>query len=83
MVKYIIARQLMGKKVLSLNGYDMGKFVDAEVNSITGRISFLVVEPDATSGLAKKLSPDGAELKVPYAAIASVADYIVIDTKGL
>ena len=83
MVKFIIAKQLMGKKVLSLSGYDIGRFVDAEVNSITGKISNLVLEPDASSALAKKLSPEGSELKVPYLAISSVADYIMVDTKNL
>ncbi len=83
MVKYVIARQLMGKKVLSLNGYDLGKFIDAEVDSVTGRINTLVLEPDVTSSLAKKLSPDGNELRVPRSAISSVADYIIIDTRSL
>ncbi len=83
MVKYVIARQLMGKRVLSLSGYDIGKFIDAEVNSVTGRISTLILEPDVTSALAKKLSPDGTELKVPYSAITSVADYIVVDTRNM
>lgn len=83
MVKFIIAKQLMGKKVLSVSGYDIGRFVDAEVNSITGKINTLILEPDANSSLAKKLSPDGAELRVPYLAISAVADYIMVDTKSI
>lgn len=83
MVKYVIARQLMGKRVLSLSGYEVGKFIDAEVDSVTGRISTLVLEPDATSALAKRLSPDGNELRVPRSAISAVADYIMIDTRSL
>lgn len=83
MVKFIIAKQLMGKRVLSVSGYDIGRFVDAEVNSVTGKITTLVLEPDATSMLAKKLSPEGSELRVPYSAISAVADYIMVDTRNL
>lgn len=82
MVKFIIAKQLTGKRALSVNGYEIGRFVDAELDSVTGRISALVLEPDADSPVARKLS-GGSELRVPYSAVRSVADYIMVDTRNL
>ncbi len=34
MVKYMIAEQLVGKEVVTNDGFDLGKFIDAEVSEI-------------------------------------------------
>jgi len=83
MVKYIIAKQLVGKKVISTSGYDIGKFLDADINEITGKIKYMVVEPSPDSALAATLASDGSELKIPYNAVTAVADYIMVDTKNI
>lgn len=83
MVKFIIARDLMGKKVVSTSGYDLGRLVNVEISQVTGRINSVIVEPSADSSLAKKLVGDGGELKVSYSAVTAVADYIMVDTKNM
>ena len=83
MVKFIIAKELIGKKVVSTSGYDIGRLTDAEISQVTGKINYVLVEPSADSTLAKKLSPSEGEIKVPYSAVTSVADYVMIDTKNM
>ncbi len=83
MAKFIVAKQLVGKRVISTSGYDLGKFLDAEVSSASGKVAVMVVEPDLDSPLVKKLNSEGSELRIPYDAVKSVADYIVVDTKSM
>lgn len=83
MVKFIIAKELVGKKVVSTSGYDIGRLVDAEISQVTGKISYVVIEPSSDSSLAKKLSSSEGPIRMPYSAVTSVADYVVIDTKNM
>lgn len=84
MVKFIIGRQLVGKKVITTDGFDLGEFVDADFSSVTGKINFILVEPDPDSSLASKLSDgEGDRIKVPYAAVHSVNDYIMVDRREM
>ncbi len=83
MVKFIIGRQLVGKKIVTSDGYDVGRFVDADISPVTGKINAFVVEPNPDSNLANKLKQEGGNLKVPYTAVLAVNDYIVVDRKSL
>ncbi len=83
MVKFIIAKQLVGKKVISTSGYDLGRFVNAEINEVSGKIKYLLVEPNPDSSAANKLAAEEGQLKVPYTAVTAVADYIMVDTKNI
>jgi len=83
MVKYIIAKQLVGKKVITNDGFDLGRFLDAEISKVTGKINNLLIEPDPDSSLANKLKSEEEYIKVPYNAVNAVNDYIVVDRKNL
>ncbi len=83
MVKFIVGRHLVGKKVVTVDGYDVGRFVDAEISPVTGKINSLLVEPNLDSNFANKLKVDSGQLKIPYAAVQAVNDYIVVDRKNL
>jgi sporulation protein YlmC with PRC-barrel domain len=83
MVKYIIAEQLVGKEVVTNDGFDLGKFIDAEVNEVNGKLSGLIVEPNVDSELVNKLSVKGGRLTVPYSNVLAVNDFIVVERKGL
>ncbi len=54
MVKFIIGRQLVGKKVITTDGFDLGEFVDVDFSPVTGKINTLVIEPDPDSPVASK-----------------------------
>ncbi len=83
MVKFIIAKQLVGKKVITSDGFDLGRFVDAEISKVTGKLNVLLIEPDPDSSVANKMRGDDEHIKVPYDAVTSVNDYIVVDRKNL
>ncbi len=83
MVKFIIAKQLVGKKVITNDGFDLGRFVDAEISKVTGKINVLLVEPDPDSSLAANIKSDDDQVKVPYNSVMAVNDYIVVDRKNL
>ncbi len=83
MVKFIIARQLVGKKVITSDGFDVGRLFDVEISEVTGKIVNLVVEPNLDSGLANKMKVDGGQVKIPYNSVLAVNDYAVVDRKNL
>jgi sporulation protein YlmC with PRC-barrel domain len=83
MVKYVIAEQLVGKEVVTNDGFDLGKFVDAEVLETTGKLNALIIEPNVDSEYVNKLSIKGGKLQVPYTSVMSVNDFIVVDKKEL
>jgi sporulation protein YlmC with PRC-barrel domain len=83
MVKYVIAEQLIGKEVVTNDGMDLGRFLDAEMNEITGKLTSLVIEPNAENDFVKRLEVKEGKLKVPYGSVLAVNDYIVVDRKGV
>ncbi len=82
MVKFIIARQLVGKKVITSDGFDVGRLFDIEISEVTGKITNLVVEPNLDSGLANKMKVEGGQIKIPYNSVLAVNDYAVVDRKN-
>jgi sporulation protein YlmC with PRC-barrel domain len=83
MVKYIIAKQLVGKRVVTVDGYDLGRFIDAEISDVTGKINAILVEPSLDGGLANKVKSEGGSVRVPYSSVRAVNDFIVVDRKEL
>ncbi len=83
MVKFIIGRQLVGKKVITNDGFDVGRFVDADISPITGKINAFIIEPNMDSNIANKLKVDSGQIRIPYNAVQAVNDYIVIDRKSM
>ena len=83
MAKYVIAEQLIGKEVMTNDGIDLGRFLDAEVNEVTGKLTGIILEPNSDSAFIKKLDVKEGKLKVPYESVMAVNDFIVIDRKGV
>ena len=81
MVKYIIAKQLVGKRVMTSDGFELGRFIDAEVSEVTGKITHLIIEPSPDSTLASKIKQEDNQIKVPYNALTAVNDFMVVDRK--
>jgi sporulation protein YlmC with PRC-barrel domain len=83
MVKYIIAKQLVGKRVVTSDGFDLGRFVDAEISEVTGKINTILVEPSLDGGLASKVKVDSGTVRVPYGSVEAVNDFIVVDRREI
>jgi sporulation protein YlmC with PRC-barrel domain len=83
MVKFIIAKQLVGKKVITNDGFDVGRLFDVEISEVTGKIVNLVVEPNMDSSIANKLKIESGQIRVPYNSVLAVNDYCVVDRKNI
>ena len=83
MVKYVIAEQLIGKKVVTNDGFELGRFLDIELNELTGKLVSLILEPNNDNAYVKKLDVKDGKLKVPYTSVLAVNDFIIIDRKGV
>lgn len=83
MVKYVIAEQLIGKEVVTNDGIDLGRFLDAEFNEVSGKLTHLIVEPNSDNDFVKKLDVKDGKLKLAYTSVVAVNDYIVLDRKNV
>jgi len=83
MTKYLIARQLSGKKLVTNEGEDFGRLVDIAVNEVSGRIENIVVEPNPDSTLANKLRKDDGMVHIPYESVLAVGDFIIVEKRNM
>ena len=84
MVKYVIAKQLAGKRIITTDGEELGRVVDVYIDEKTGKIESIVFEPNPDSSLAGKAKKEGGGLiTLPYAAVLDVKDVMVVDRRQL
>ncbi|MBN2478082.1 PRC-barrel domain-containing protein [Candidatus Micrarchaeota archaeon] len=83
MGKYIIARQLSSKKVITNEGDEFGRLVDLNVSETTGKVETLVIEPNPDSILAEKLRKDDGMVLVPYESVLAISDYVLLDKRNI
>lgn len=83
MVKYLIARQLSGKKIITNEGEDFGRLVDLNINELTGKIENLIVEPNPDSVLASKMRKEDSMVLVQYESVLAIGDYIIIEKRNM
>lgn len=84
MVKYAIAKQLAGKRLITTDGEDIGRLIDLFINELTGKIESVLVEPNPDSSLAAKARHEsGGLLTIPYSAVLDVKDVMIIDRRAL
>jgi len=83
MVKYIAAEELVGKEVITNDGFDLGKFLDAEINEVTGKLTAVIIDPNADSEFVNKLDIKDGKLKINYNSVLAVNDFIIVDRKLL
>ena len=83
MVKYLIARQLSGRSVITNDGAAFGKIVDMDINEVTGKIEYLVVEADPDNQMAESMKREDGYALVPYESVLAVSDYVIVDKNNL
>ena len=83
MAKYLIARQLSGKKIVTNDGEDFGRVVDININETTGRLETLVIEPNPDSSLASNMRKEDGFVRVPYESVLAVGDYILVEKRNI
>lgn len=83
MVKYVIARQLSGKKVITNDGEDFGRMVDLNINEVTGKVETLIIEPNPDSQFAERMKKDDGMILVPYESVLAVGDFVIVEKRNL
>ncbi|MFH0738193.1 MAG: PRC-barrel domain-containing protein [Candidatus Micrarchaeota archaeon] len=83
MAKYLIARQLSGKKLVTNEGDDFGRLVDIDVNEVSGKIESLIVEPNPDSQTAGKMKKDDGMVHIAYESVLAVGDFIIVEKRNM
>lgn len=84
MVKYAIAKQLAGKKIITTDGEELGRIIDLYLNELSGKIEKVIVEPNPDSSLATRASKEaGGLILIPYSAVLDVKDVMIVDRREL
>jgi sporulation protein YlmC with PRC-barrel domain len=83
MGKFVIAKQLAGKKLITNDGEEVGKLVDMYISEVTGKVESLIIEPNADNPTARRMKKEEGMLLIPYTAVLAVSDHIILDKKVL
>ncbi|MBI5036692.1 PRC-barrel domain-containing protein [Candidatus Micrarchaeota archaeon] len=84
MVKYVIAKQLAGKRIITTDGEELGRVIDLYIDEVTGKLQNVLLEPNPDSSFAARTEHDASGLiNIPYSAVIDVKDVMVVDRRGL
>ena len=79
MAKYIIARQMGGKPVITVGGEELGRLDDLIVDECSGKFISIIVDP--ISGVLPRVSypkdKDG-NLVIPYDSVNAISKVVVV-----
>ena len=83
MGKYMIARQMSSKRVITNEGEEFGKLIDLNVSETTGKIETLVIEASPDSAVAEKLRKEDGMVLIPYESVLAINDYVIVEKRNL
>ncbi|MGB9577415.1 MAG: PRC-barrel domain-containing protein [Candidatus Micrarchaeia archaeon] len=83
MVKFAIAKQLAGKRIITTDGEELGRIIDLYMNELTGKIESVLVEPNPESSVAARAKKEGGLIALPYSSVLDVKDVMVMDRRGI
>lgn len=83
MAKYLIARQLSGKKVVTNDGEDFGRLVDVDVNEVSGKIEKLMVEPNPDCQAASKMQKTDGMVGLNFESVLAVGDFVIVEKRSM
>jgi sporulation protein YlmC with PRC-barrel domain len=83
MGKFVIAKQLAGKRLITNDGEELGKLVDINISETTGKIEQLLVDPNLDNETARKMRKVDGLVVVAYNSVLAASDHIIVDKKGL
>jgi sporulation protein YlmC with PRC-barrel domain len=83
MARYMLARQLSGRKVISNEGEDLGRVVDVAINEVSGAMEYIVLDPNHDSPTVSKLKKVNTKAYLPFETVMAVSDYVVVDKRHI
>jgi len=80
MARFVVARQLGGKRSITTTGKEIGRLDDIIVDEATGEMESIVVEPDAETAEDVRFSKDSSgDFIIPFKAVRAISDVIVVE----
>jgi sporulation protein YlmC with PRC-barrel domain len=80
MARFVVARQLGGKRSITTTGKEIGRLDDIVVDESTGEMESVVVEPDAETAEDIHFPKDSqGDFIIPFKAVRAISDVIVIE----
>jgi len=80
MARFVVARQLGGKRAITTTGKEIGRLDDIVVDETTGEMESIVVEPDAETADDVRFPKDGQnDFVIPFKAVRAISDVIVVE----
>ena len=80
MARFVVARQLGGKRSITTTGKEIGRLDDLIVDEATGEMESVVIEPDAETAEDIRFPKDSqGDFIVPFKAVRAISDVIVVE----
>lgn len=80
MARFVVARQLGGKRSITTTGKEIGRLDDIIVDEATGEMESVVVEPDAETAEDIRFPKDAqGDFIIPFKAVRAISDVIVVE----
>jgi len=80
MARFVVARQLGGKRSITTTGKEIGRLDDIIVDEATGAMESLVIEPDAETADDIRFPKDSqGDFVVPFKSVRAISDVIVVE----
>ncbi len=83
MTVYALPSQLIGKKIYSTDGEEVGQIEDLLLDENTGKLESALISPNPESTLADRLVSEDSHKILPYSSILSVKQVVVVDSRTL
>lgn len=80
MARFVVARQLGGKRSITTTGKEIGRLDDIIVDEQTGEMESVIVEPDAETAEDIRFPKDSqGDFVIPFKAVRAISDVIVVE----
>ncbi|MEM4296012.1 MAG: PRC-barrel domain-containing protein [Candidatus Anstonellales archaeon] len=83
MAKYLLAKQITGRMVITNEGEEFGRVVDLNVNELTGDIEDLIIDPNPDNTSLEQLRTEDDYVLIPFNSVLAVGDYLIVDKRRL
>jgi len=80
MARFVVARQLGGKRSITTTGKEIGRLDDIVVDEKTGGMEAVVVEPDEETAQEVRFTKDSeGNFVIPFKTVRAISDVIVVE----
>jgi|GEM_PF-1595359 len=80
MARFVVARQLGGKRAITTTGKEIGRLDDLIVDETNGEMESVVVEPDAETAEDVRFPKDSqGDFIIAFKAVRAISDVMVVE----